>query len=273
MKINDGDKPYVFEPNRGDVVEYHDDKYILNPHFNMHTHDGTHDILDNIAQQFIRTNGMAGFFLPKEFGDVDRIFGEELEVSFNKAWQFAFYLESYTGFGGLGASYTYSGFSANDEMKIMINPSLFQNQCDGRMPEIGDWVYLKNDNSVFSVRYVDPYNKFYQFGKNSQYFLILSKVDYNQQDVNPIVQNDMDFNLFDYTEDDMTPLKNLNGRLDTDVNELITNDYVKDEAEKIIIDDRPVTGSGVKPSQEDKNSMEITDISDINKLLGGRSLR
>lgn len=267
---NSGDKIATLGYNKGDRVidtDYGDS--ILNPHLDMSTHDGTHEIMDNIAQQFIQSNGMSGFFLPKEYGDVDRLFGEELEVKFEKAWQFAFYLETYTGFGGMGTMYAYGGLSANDEMKIMINPKLFQTHCDGRMPEIGDWVYIKNDASLFEVRYVDPYNKFYQFGYISQIFVVLSKVSYNQESLKPVLQNDLDFNLHDYDETDLDPLFNLDGRLDTNIDEFATSDYINKRAESIIIKDRPTTGTGhdLKP---DVKRRKVESIDDINDLLAGK---
>lgn len=270
-KVN-GDSIRRLPSDRGDSIKSNLDNNIRNPYFNFETNDNTHQLINNIAQQFIQTNGITGFFIPKEFSSVDRLFGEEMGVKYDKAWQFAFYLESYTDFDGMGLSFEYSGLTASDQMKIMINPQLFQHQCEGRMPEMGDWVYLKNDNSVFEVKHVDPYNRFYQHGMVANIFVHLTKVNYNQEEVAPVIQN-IDFNLFDYEDDDLLPLHNLNGRLDKDINELVVNDYIMERSEDIILDDKPRTGEGYHPPKEDKNRKKIKSVDEMNSILNGRKLR
>lgn len=248
------------------LPQVHDQNHILNPHLVMHENVNTHALMDNVAEQFIRSNGMSAFFLPKSFGGLDHIVGEEMNVKYDKMWNFAFYLEDYTGFSGIGSAYEYGGLTSHDKMKIMINPALFQRQCHGRMPEVGDWVYVPIDRSLFSVRYVDPYNKFYQFGYQAHYFIILNKVTYNQEEVNPEIQND-EFVFDDMENVDLSPLFNLDGRLDTHIEEFIVNDSVNEYADKIIVDDSTHQGSGSTISQ---NRVKVNSPEDIQKLLSGK---
>lgn len=268
--MNKKDELFVLGSTGGDSLPTNNhNRSILNPYINFHTHNETHRAMDLVSQQWIQSNGMSGYFLPKEFGDVDRLFGEELEVSFNKAWQFAFYMESYSNFGGMGSHFGYGGLTVDDEMKILINRNMFMEQCDGRLPEFGDWVYIKKDKSLFEVRYVDPYHKFYQLGDQTTFFVHLAKVTYNQEELQPEIQNDIEFNLFDHEEDDLSSLFNLEGRLDTHIKEFVNNDYIQERSEDIVLDREERTGTGTKI---DKNRKKIDSIDDINNLLGGRKL-
>jgi len=268
---NDLDRVVPLAMESGDALpDVLTSDYLINPHFQMHDNEYTHAMMDNVAQQFIQSNGMVGYFLPKDFEEIDHVMGEEMGVKYDKMWRFAFYLEDYTGFSGSsGSAFDYGGFSSHDRMKIMINPKLFQNQCHGRMPDIGDWVYIPKDKSLFSVRQVDPYNKFYQFGYNAQYFLILTKTVYNQESIDPVLQN-LEFGLgYDNDEDeiDLSPLINLDGRLDTHINEFVTAKGIQNEAKSLVVTESSHQGEGVKFGAD---RVEIITVDEINKLLSGR---
>lgn len=278
-----GNPNYVHEYNNklvdiGDELAAIDDEefdykemertHIINPFFDHKlTDDNVHQVTDILTSDIIQKMGIVGYFLPRKYAGIDRVLGEAFDVSFKEAWQFSMIMQNYSSYNGMGSFFDYAGLRTNDEMTVMINPKMFRHQCGGIDPQVGDWVYFKMDNALFEVKYVDPYTKFYQYGNLSQKSMILSKVVYNQEDIEAEVQNADTFNLHDYEESDMDALHNLNGRMDVEFEEFADSDYMIKEADKSVTDMTTTRGNGI---EFDKNVGELpkNSIEDINKLMG-----
>lgn len=188
--------------------------HVLNPFVNFHNHQGTHALADTLVAESIQMRGVECFYLPREYVDMDIVFGEDPSSKFTKAWKFAAYLDSFDGYEGANTFFSKYGMTVQDEINLSINPGLFKHQTDGTEPKEGDLIYFKMDNSLFEIKWVEPYNPFYQVGQNAIRKINAVKFVYSGEEISPDLQRNEGIDLGSTTDLDLEPLKNLDGMLD-----------------------------------------------------------
>lgn len=187
---------------------------ILNPYVSFYGHANTQSLADTLVAESIQMRGVECYYLPREYVDLDLIFGEDPQSKFNKAWKFAAYLESFDGYEGANTFFSKWGMTVQDEINLSINPGLFKHQTDGKEPIEGDLIYFKMDNSLFEIKWVEPYNPFYQVGQNAIRKINATKFVYSGEEIKPDLQRNEGINIGDDAELDLEPLKNLDGLMD-----------------------------------------------------------
>lgn len=187
---------------------------ILNPYVQFHSHENTQTLADTLVAESIQMRGVECYYLPREFVDLDLVFGEDPSSKFTKAWKFAAYLESFEGYEGANTFFSKYGMSVQDEINISINPGLFKHQTNGTEPKEGDLIYFKMDNSLFEIKWVEPYNPFYQVGRNAIRKINAAKFVYSGEEIQPDLQRNEGIYIDDHADLDLEPLKNLDGMFD-----------------------------------------------------------
>ena len=124
--------------------------------------------------------------------------------------------------------------SVNDEITISINPNLFKHQCGGKEPIEGDLFYFAMDNSLFEITWVEPYNPFYQNGSNNIRQITAQKYIYSGEEIKPTLQRNEGIEIPEYDELELTPLHNLNGLVDIDIDQFAEDKEINSEGEKFI---------------------------------------
>lgn len=218
---------------------------IINPLINNYRSSEEQQVLDINTRTIIFNEGVAGYFLKRDMLDTDVISGSDIGSSFNKAWQFAMLIASYDTYSGLNSFFSYAGLDVEDKLTIIISPSLFSEQCDDNILEMGDWIYFKEDMSLFEVKEIVHNDHFLPLGVRTKFKYVLHKVIYNQEELNPEIQNDH-FNLFDFDDETFMPLKNLDGHNGLHFDPTKNNDDIVEYSDNITIYDDVETGSGIQ---------------------------
>lgn len=225
-------------------------KNIINPLINNYRSENEQQVLDINTRTIIFNEGVAGYFLKRGMLDTDVISGSDIGSSFNEAWQFAMLIASYDTYSGLNSFFSYAGLEVEDKLTIIISPSLFSEQCSGNTLELGDWVYFKEDMSLFEVKEIVHNDHFLPLGVRTKFKYVLSKVIYNQEELNPEIQNDH-FNLYDFDSETFAPLKNLDGHNGLHFDATDNNDEIMDYTDNFTIYDDVETGKGLQLELED----------------------
>lgn len=209
---------------------------ILNPYVNFHKYTNVQTLADTLVAESIQMRGLELYFLPRQFNNPDLIFGEDPTSSFNKAWMFAAYLNSFDGYSGDNTFFSKFGMSVNDEVTLTINPNLFKYQTNGTEPISGDLIYFPMDNSLFEITWVEPYDPFYQVGQNAMRKITAQKYIYSGEEMRPELQRNEGINIPEFSELDLEPIKNIDGLADINEDQYAESKAINDEAEPYVHD-------------------------------------
>lgn len=217
---------------------------ILNPHVNFHKFANTQTLADVMVAEAIQMRGVELYYIPREFVKPDMIFGEDIQSKFTKAWKFAAYINSFDGYEGAGNFFSSFGYQANDELTFTINPNLFKHQVDGQEPKSGDLIYIPMSNDLFEINYVEPYQPFFQAGKNAMRKIIAEKFVYSGEELRPELQRNDGINVDEFADLDLAPITNLDGLTDINLDQYKEDKQFRDEGRDYIQPFDPINGTG-----------------------------
>jgi len=209
------------------------ERNLLNPYVAFNTYKPTQQLHDVLIAESIQMRGIECIYIEREYVNLDQIFGEDPNSKFEKAWKFAAYLNTFERFEGQQDFFSKFGFQSNDEITLSINPTLFKHQVDGKEPKAGDLIFFKMDKSLFEITWVEPYDPFYQVGKNSIRKITAQKFIYSGESLKPVLQEKDGFEE-EFNQLDLSPVTNLDGRADIDIEEYREDKQVEKEASAFV---------------------------------------
>jgi len=196
----------------------------VNPYFKDYS--GEQDIVEDLTIEMIKTMGRDMVYIPRDIGNLDEIFGEGKQVSFDTGVPLEMYIDSVSGFPGQGDISTKFGIEIKDNMYLTVSRKRFTQEVQSRLPAItrpreGDLIYFSLAKAIFEINFVEHENPFYQLGKLYSYQLTCELFSYDREEFNTgnsdidnieeeklgltgendIFQNE-DQNVFDFTETD-----------------------------------------------------------------------
>lgn len=217
---------------------------ILNPYVNFHKYTNTQTLADVMVAEAIQMRGVELYYIPREFVKPDMIFGEDVQSKFTKAWKFAAYINSFDGYEGAGNFFSSFGYQANDELTFTVNPNLFKHQVDDQEPKSGDLIYIPMSNDLFEINYVEPYQPFFQAGKNAMRKIIAEKFVYSGEELRPELQRNEGINVDEFADLDLAPITNLDGLTDINLDQYKEDKQFRNEGQDFIDPFDPINGTG-----------------------------
>lgn len=161
---------------------------ITNESFNWY--DGPEsDLHNSMLAEAIQHKGLKVRYIRRNVDDPDYIFGEDVNNSFDDAYEVSVYLESLERAGQTG-SFEMFGYTMRDEVDLLIHIDLFKHQTDDDEPLEGDLVYVPMLNTLFEIKYIDPEDMFYQFGNLPVRRVQCQKFTYSHESIDSGVTDD-----------------------------------------------------------------------------------
>ena len=240
--------------NRGGYSQTNETE-ILNPFVNFNNYENSQTLADVLVAESIQMRGIECFYVPREYVAVDLIFGEDLKNKFTKAWKFAAYLNSFEGYEGAKSFFSNFGMQVQDEVTLSINPGLFKHQVNNQEPKEGDLIYFPMDNSLFEINWVEPYDPFYQVGKNAIRKITAGKFIYSGEEINPVLQKNEGINIPEFSDLELNPVRNLDGIHDIDIDEYSEVEQINSEASEYVEPYEVVNNRGRQNSPFDDGFM------------------
>lgn len=225
---------------------------VLNPYVNFHDHFNTQALYDTLVAESIQMRGVKCYYVPREYVKPDFVFGEDLQSKFTKAWQFAAYINSFEGYEGANTFYSKFGMQVNDEITFSVNPGLFKHQVNGQEPKEGDLIFFPMDNSLFEITWVEPYDPFYQVGRNAIRKITAEKFIYSGEQITPKLQRNEGINIPEFSELDLDPVHELDGLSDISEVPYQEVDQINTEADEYVKEFVVINGEG-NPKVPDRN--------------------
>jgi len=157
-----------------------------NPYFKDYS--GEQDVTEDLTIEIIKTMGREMFYIPRDIGSLDEIFGEGNRVSYNYGIPLEMYIDIVTGFSGQGDLSTKFGIEVKDNIILTLSKKRFKQEVQTRFPSItrpreGDLIFFPLPKAIFEINFVEHENPFYQHGKLYSYQLTCELFTYNNEEM------------------------------------------------------------------------------------------
>lgn len=146
------------------------------------------ELLENLAIESIKINGVDVYYLPRSLFDTDQIFKEDVLSTFNKGYFIEVYVKNIEGFAGEREILTKFGLESRQQVTFVIARRRFDEeigfQTGKSRPFEGDLVFFPVTQGLFEIKYVDHQKPFYQLSDRYVYELKCEKVEYSSERLN-----------------------------------------------------------------------------------------
>jgi len=176
-----------------------------NPYFKFQPTE--QNVTEDIAIEIIRMMGKELWYIPREFVNLDRLFGEDQLNRFTKAYPIEMYIVSYSGFDG-GEAISKFGIENKDRMTVVLSKKRFNKEVTTNdilinRPREGDLIYFPLSKTLFEINFVEHELPFYQLDKNYVFTLTCETFTYSAENFNTGNEtidsvNDFKQNIYDF---------------------------------------------------------------------------
>lgn len=158
----------------------------INPYLGDDT--GQQNLVEDITIEVIKGTGRDVVYVPRQYANLDRIFGEDLGSHFTTSYTIEAYVDTYKGFNGTDIVNQF-GIEVKDKLELTIAKRRFEeeitsNESSITRPREGDLIYFPLSKSLFEINFVEHENPFYALGKRYSYFLTCEMFTYSMEKIN-----------------------------------------------------------------------------------------
>jgi len=158
----------------------------VNPYFKDYS--GEQKLLDDLTIETIKVMGRDLIYLPREYLEVDPIFGEDPKTYFKNGYILEMYVRETLKFGGQKDIMTKFGITITDRLTIDLSITRFGQEITSKNPSIkkpreGDLIYYPLSKSIFEINFVEDEEPFYQFGTLTTYTLMCELFTYSHEEI------------------------------------------------------------------------------------------
>lgn len=157
----------------------------INPYFS--DYEGEQNLNEDINIELIQCMGRNVKYVPKTINDLDKLFGEDMQMAFNGAYEIEVYVDMPEGPEG-GDIVTQFGIQIQQRIRVRMAIKRF-NEAIGAYtgltrPLEGDLIYFPLSKTLYEINKVQHLNPFYPFGKIWCYDLTLEVFTYSHEKIN-----------------------------------------------------------------------------------------
>ena len=149
---------------------------------------GEQNVLEDLAIESIKINGIDGYYLPRTLISVDQIFTEDDLSIFKRGHLIEMYPKNTQGFGGEKEILSKFGVEIREQITFVVSKRRFQEEIGDayidtkpNRPLEGDIIYFPINRSIYEVKFVDHDIPFYEILKNYVYELKCEKYEYSSE--------------------------------------------------------------------------------------------
>ena len=136
-------------------------------------------LYEDLIIESLKIYGFDVYYLPREFSNDERLFGEDPLAMFDENYMIEMYLSNYEGFTGEGTLLTKFGVRIAEEATFVISKrrwedliSTSNNLITSKRPNEGDVIYFPMTNQLFQIKFVEHNKPFRQLGQIATYQLV-----------------------------------------------------------------------------------------------------
>jgi hypothetical protein len=158
----------------------------VNPYF--YNYGNEQNLVEDMTIEIIKATGQDCLYVPRQYLNIDKIFGENPASSFTKTYTLEMYLQSYKGFEGTDIISQF-GIEIKDKVTLVFARKRFSeevtiNDTTITRPREGDLIYFPASKSLFEINFVEHENPFYPLGKLYSYYITAELFTYSYEKIN-----------------------------------------------------------------------------------------
>tara|TARA_R110000868_G_C10868243_1_gene762061 strand:+ start:886 stop:1527 length:642 start_codon:yes stop_codon:yes gene_type:complete len=158
----------------------------VNPYF--YNYGNEQNLVEDMTIEIIKATGQDCLYVPRQYLNIDKIFGENPASSFTKTYTIEMYLQSYKGFEGTDIISQF-GIEIKDKVTLVFarkrfNEEVTINDTAITRPREGDLIYFPLSKSLFEINFVEHENPFYPLGKLYSYYITAELFTYSYEKIN-----------------------------------------------------------------------------------------
>lgn len=206
----------------------------VNPYF--YNYGNEQNLVEDMTIEIIKATGQDCLYVPRQYLNIDRLFGENPASSFTKTYTIEMYLQSYKGFEGTDIISQF-GIEIKDKVTLVFarkrfNEEITVNDTTITRPREGDLIYFPASKSLFEINFVEHENPFYPLGKLYSYYITAELFTYSYEKINTNITA---------LDNVSTTTKGLSGGVIIPLNNILgttagINDIIDDEADLFNVD-------------------------------------
>jgi len=159
-----------------------------NPYFRSYDSEREQRLINELTVETIRAMGRDVLYIPRDYLNIDNIFGEDPEAKFTEGYPIEAYLVDVDRFQGNRDIIAKFGVQITDRCTILLSKTRFEQEIKIKRNEIlkpraGDLIYLPLSKSLFEINYVEDEFPFYQLGSLTTYMLTLELFTYDGESI------------------------------------------------------------------------------------------
>lgn len=157
-----------------------------NPYI-IQEYSGEQNLVEDITIEIIKTMGRDVVYVPRQFVNIDKIFGEDIATNFGNSYSIEAYVDSWKGFNGTDIVNQF-GIEVKDKVSLTIAKKRFEQTITSSnstitRPREGDLIYFPLSKSLFEINFVEHESPFYPLGKRYSYFLTCEMFSYSMEKI------------------------------------------------------------------------------------------
>jgi len=136
-------------------------------------------LYEDLIIESLKIYGFDVYYLPREFSNDERLFGEDPLAKFDENYMIEMYVSNYEGFTGEGTLLTRFGVRIAEEATFIISKRRWEdlisssnNLITSARPNEGDVIYFPLTNQLFQIKFVEHNKPFRQLGQIATYQLV-----------------------------------------------------------------------------------------------------
>jgi len=206
----------------------------VNPYF--YNYGNEQNLVEDMTIEIIKATGQDCLYVPRQYLNIDKLFGENPASSFTKVYTIEMYLQSYKGFEGTDIISQF-GIEIKDKVTLVFarkrfNEEITVNDTTITRPREGDLIYFPASKSLFEINFVEHENPFYPLGKLYSYYITAELFTYSYEKINTNITA---------LDNVSTTTKGLSGGVIIPLNNILgttagINDIIDDEADLFNVD-------------------------------------
>jgi len=193
--------------------------------------DSEQELLENLAIESIKINGVDIYYLPRTLFNTDQIFKEDVLSTFNKGYFVEVYVKNIEGFAGEREILSKFGLEIRQQVTFVMARRRFDEeigfQTGKSRPLEGDLIYFPVSGGLFEIKFVEHQKPFYQLSDRYVYELKCEKMEYSSERFDTGIP-DVDKIETDFTMDDAAVIElatNDNNLIGTENGDMIVVEY------------------------------------------------
>ena len=235
-----------------------------NVFFNNYNSFSEQNLLEDLIIESIKIYGHDCYYLPRKLNNLDSLYTEDDQSSYETAYPLELYIKSVDGFTGDQEFLSKFGVEIRNQVVFSIAKRRFEQEVqlvnnnsipianDQIRPNEGDIIYFPLNKRAFIIRFVQKYEFFYQLGKLYTWEMTCENFEYSNETFNTgileidSIQTNLSINVLDWTyyDEDGSLLTDEDGgylvqenKAPSDLVFGIENDIIQKESDEFVLFD------------------------------------